>query len=180
MEEKGSKRNLRKSAEKLKDFTVPEPTSDGGIEHTAARFLPPSQWLSMQLEGKIILPPPQVYLLSLIDPFLSPSTDVRILEDQRRRLTEFVGSGDEDMPFSRMCISPVMIHKQKSDGRSVLALHNPGYELRDTDRKGDSRRVVLVRFESKGVPQSVEVRWKREVLAGERERDEQQKSREKL
>ncbi|KAI9653697.1 MAG: hypothetical protein M1831_005725 [Alyxoria varia] len=163
-----------------KEFTVPEPTSDGGIEHTAARFLPPSQWLSMQMQGEIILPPPQVYLLSLIDLFLKPASDVKVLEEQRRRLMEFVESDERQTPFSQMCISPVMIRRQKSDGRSVLALHDPGYELRNTNRKGDDCRVVLSKFGTNGAPKSVEVRWKNEVLAEERKWDGQHESKGKL
>lgn len=42
------------------------PTSDGGIEHTAATFATPAEWLRQQVEGRIILFPPQCFLLTLI------------------------------------------------------------------------------------------------------------------
>lgn len=42
------------------------PTSDGGIEHTAATFATPAEWLRQQAEGRIILFPPQCFLLTLV------------------------------------------------------------------------------------------------------------------
>jgi hypothetical protein len=50
---------------------MPIPTHDGGLEHTAAAFDDASVWLTSARAGKIILFPPQVYLLTLVSYFLT-------------------------------------------------------------------------------------------------------------
>lgn len=65
------------------------------------------------------------------------------------------------------CMSPTGLLMRKSDGRSVLGLEKPGLELEGSVRRGDGKRVVLVRF-GKGGPRDVEVLEKGEVLDGER------------
>ncbi|PLB45597.1 putative NUDIX family hydrolase [Aspergillus steynii IBT 23096] len=143
------------------------PTSDGGIEVTEARFLPASEWLSMAKQGEIMLFPPQFLLLHLVSQFLDkePRTGTSIddLKQRRTQLVEFAHSGTP--PWTEKCISPKML-KMTSDNRTVLALDHPGPELKDSDRRGESDRVVLVRF-SKGTARQLEVRLKREVLSGE-------------
>lgn len=59
------------------------------------------------------------------------------------------------------------IKKRNGDGRVILGLEGQGPELEGMDRKGDAKRVVLVRFGKEG-PREVEVREKREVLEEER------------
>lgn len=53
-----------------REAMIPVPTSDGGLEHTAAQFLWPSQWIAMARQNEIIVYPPQVYLLTLVSAFL--------------------------------------------------------------------------------------------------------------
>lgn len=81
------------------------PTSDGGIEHTAATFATPADWLQQQTDGHIILFPPQCFLLTLIarvfeavsvtsssPPSPSPPLSSRqeLYAAQRKALLEFV------------------------------------------------------------------------------------------
>lgn len=143
------------------------PTSDGGIEVTEARFLPASEWLRMAREGEIMLFPPQFLLLHLVSQFLDKDsraeTPIDDLKNRRTQLVEFVHSGTP--PWTEKCISPKML-KMMSDKRTVLALDHPGPELKDSDKRGESDRVVLVRF-SQGTARQLEVRLKSEVLSGE-------------
>ncbi|MCJ1281015.1 hypothetical protein MMC26_000333 [Xylographa opegraphella] len=158
---------------------IANPTSDGGIEHTTARFLPPSKWLDMSRAGEISLFPPQFFLLHLLAPFLSPvhggenpSTDE--LAQQRRRVVDFVTSGDP--PWTEKCMSPTGLMWKKGDGRAVLGLSKPGLELEGSGRRGDEERVVLVEF-GKGGPRRVEVAWRADVFREERKEED---GREKL
>ncbi|PYH80681.1 NUDIX family hydrolase [Aspergillus uvarum CBS 121591] len=143
------------------------PTSDGGVEVTEARFLPASKWLQMAQKGDIILFPPQFLLLHLVAGFLDkePRVAASLQELRRRRaeLTEFVNTGQP--PWSEKCISPKML-RMSSDGRTVLALDQPGPELRGTDKQGETERVVLVRFK-RGEARDLEVRWKKDAFEGE-------------
>lgn len=76
------------------------PTSDGGIEHTAATFAAPAEWLRQQAEGRIILFPPQCFLLTLIarvfDAVATASAPLSsgqgLYAAQRKALLEFVHS----------------------------------------------------------------------------------------
>ena len=153
-----------------KEAVIPNPTSDGGIEHTSARFLPLSEWLSMSRSGEIILFPPQFFLMHLLAPFLPPltgpdSTDPGKLSKQRESAMSFVRSGDPS--WMEKCISPTALLWKRSDGRAVLALDKPGPELEGSSRKGDTERVVLVSFRKEG-PRNVEVAWKKDVFEAER------------
>lgn len=153
---------------------IPNPTSDGGIEHTAARFLPPSKWLSMANLGEIILFPPQHFLLHILTPFLSPENAPNIIDPaelgrQRELVMEFIRSGDP--PWTERCISPLGLPRKSKDGRAVLGLDSPGPELESTGRKGDSERVMLVQFRKEG-PTNIEVLWKKDILQEDRERRE--------
>ncbi|THC93278.1 hypothetical protein EYZ11_007236 [Aspergillus tanneri] len=147
------------------------PSSDGGIEVTEAMFLPASEWLRMARQGEIILFPPQFLLLHLVAQFLdiephSTSYSLDDLQNQRTKLIDFVHSGSP--PWTEKCISPKML-KMTSDNRTVLGLDHPGPELKDTDRRGDPDRVVLVQF-TQGSTRNLDVRRKKEVFSGHQEK----------
>ena len=151
---------------------IHHPTSDGGKEHTSARFLPPSKWLSLAQSGKIILFPPQFFLLHLLTPFLSPEKiptvlDVEQLDQQRTLVKDFVRSGNPN--WMEKCMSPTIVGDRFPDGRVAMGLNHPGPELDGSDRKGDEERVVLVNFKKEG-PREVEVAWRKDVLKEIREK----------
>ncbi|KAI4247353.1 MAG: hypothetical protein LQ352_006175 [Teloschistes flavicans] len=148
--------------------TLHIPTSDGGVEHTEAQFLPANEWLDLAQADKIILFPPQFFLLSMVASFLKPlgSDDEErtgaseTLQAQRDRLLDFVKTGDP--PWGEKCISPTPL---KRDGkRLIMALDEPGPELEGTDRKGDAERVVWVQFKGKDGTSGLHVGWKGDVL----------------
>lgn len=149
------------------------PTSDGGLEHTAALFASCKQWLDQATKNEIILFPPQFYLMWLLSPFLSASSSylsTAELQKQRDGVLEFLkGDGDgKGVKWADKVISPVAILLRSSDQRAVLALDKPGPELKDSTRRGDEKRVVLVKFSKEG-PRNVEVRYKKDILNEERE-----------
>ena len=120
------------------------PTPDGGLEHTAAAFSSPQEWLSLASRGEIILFPPQFFLLTLLSTFLETSGSNcafpdTILRGQREALMAFVESGDP--PWGEKCISPLSIFRDEN--REVLALDSPGPELQETNRKGDEERILV-------------------------------------
>ncbi|KAL6237383.1 hypothetical protein BDW75DRAFT_204026 [Aspergillus navahoensis] len=141
------------------------PTSDGGVEIAEAQFLPASDWLGKATRGEIILFPPQFVLLNLAAQFLDkePRT-VAPDELQRRRtqLIDFAHSGSP--PWTEKCISP-KVGKFAEDGRAVLTLEHPGPELEGTDRRGESERVVLVRFQD-GSARELRLAWKKDIFPG--------------
>ncbi|KAF2237250.1 hypothetical protein EV356DRAFT_496828 [Viridothelium virens] len=156
---------------------IPSPTHDGGIEHTAARFLPPSAWLRMANNEEIILFPPQYFLLHLIAPFLSPDNAPTPMEPgelsrQRGALLEFVRNGGGQTPWAEKAISPEVVLKTKpggyGDGRTMLGLAKPGPELSGTGRTGDAERIVYVDFRKEGT-RRVEVRMKKDAFEDERD-----------
>jgi hypothetical protein len=166
--------NLPTTSEAL----IPTPTSDGGVEHTAALFAPCSTWLTQARANQIILFPPQFYLMHLLAPFLSAPPPYQTLtteqlKKQRDAVLAFLQSSNSNsgspssVPWSHKVMSPSGLFMRKSDGRSVLALDKPGQELDGSGRNGDPERVVLVRFSKEG-PRDVDVRWRREVLDEER------------
>ena len=157
---------------------IPSPTHDGGIEHTAARFLPPATWLDMAGKNEIILPPPQYFLLHLIAPFLSPINaptpiDPAELSRQRGALLEFVRNGGGETPWAEKVICPEVLLKTMKggygNGRLIMGLGKPGPELKESGRKGDLERVVYVNFTREGTRQ-LEVRTKKDALNDEREK----------
>lgn len=155
------------------EAVIPVPTSDGGIEHTAALFASCKQWLEQASRNEIILFPPQFYLMWLLSPFLvvsSPFLPTEELQKQRDGVLEFLdGDGDgKGVKWADKVMSPVPILVRQSDGRGVLALDKPGPELKDSGRRGDEKRVVLVTFKKEG-PRNVDVRLKQDVLDEERE-----------
>ena len=145
---------------------IANPTSDGGVEHTTARFLPPWEWLELSRAGKVILFPPQFFLLHLLAPILCPRPSQTVIDPaelarQRQKVVEFVKTGDP--PWTEKCISPIGLLWKQDDGRAVLGLDKPGLELEGSTRKGDPERAVLVDFQ-KGGPRKVEVVWKKDVF----------------
>lgn len=147
--------------------TLHIPTCDGGVEHTEAQFLPASEWLSLAQAEKIILFPPQFFLLKLVADFLktvSSSRDQRLstraLQLQREDLLEFVETGDP--PWGEKCISPWPLKKEGK--RLVMGLDEPGPELDGTDRRGDAERVVWVQFKGKEGTSGMEVAWRKDVV----------------
>ncbi|KAI6716935.1 hypothetical protein JHW43_000401 [Diplocarpon mali] len=161
---------------------IPPPTSDGGLEHTAALFASCSAWLAQARANSIILFPPQYYLLHLLSPFLSPHTSPSTpssptrtythteLQAQRDAVLQFLqgdGGDGKGIRWGDKVMSPMGLLTRKSDGRSVLALDKPGPELKGSGRGGDGDRVVLVKFGKEG-PRDVEVRGRVEVLEEEK------------
>ncbi|KAF3764251.1 hypothetical protein M406DRAFT_231532, partial [Cryphonectria parasitica EP155] len=167
------------------------PTSDGGIEHTAATFAPAAEWLARQERGEIVLFPPQLFLLTMVARvFESVSEEDRdpeaTYEAQRKALLEFVTrvpscSPEEEVvaqrrkvhptaliPWTDKVMSPTVLFVRTGDKRIVLGLDKPGLELKGSGRGGDFERVVLVNFGKEG-PRNVEVRDREEVLKEERE-----------
>lgn len=156
-----------------KEAIIPAPTSDGGLEHTAARFLPVSQWLNMARSGEIMLFPPQFFLMHLLEPFLSPdgldapSVDSATLNNRRARAIAFVKSGNP--AWTDKCISPITVMKLEGDGRVVLSLDKPGLELKGSGRIGELERVVLANF-GKGGPTNVEIAYRKDIFPEDREK----------
>lgn len=128
------------------------PTTDGGIEHNAAHYLYPQEWLDLSLKKEIVLFPPQFILLSLIAPFLPPDNaphdkipDAEALLLQRQKLKQWVTSHG-DPPWSEKCISPSTIETVKNE-YIMMGLDKPGPELEMSTRKGDSEWVLKVELD---------------------------------
>ena len=147
-----------------------KPTPDGGVEHTTAAFEYASEWIARQDAGKLILYPPQTYLLHLVEPYLPSSLisswedSYNELEGKRQELLDHVSSPDGGDPsFAQKVICPKVM-KMQGQVR-VMDLSGSGPELRGTDKRGDSRRVtvMVLRKNSKTTPKRVDVRWRNEV-----------------
>ncbi|PQE31466.1 NUDIX domain-containing protein [Rutstroemia sp. NJR-2017a WRK4] len=157
---------------------IPAPTSDGGLEHTAAEFASCASWLSQARRNEIILFPPQFYLMYLLAPFLPSDKEYSEseLRKQRDDVMEFLktdGGDGTGVPWGEKVMSPVGLMMGR-DGRSVLGLGKQGPELSGKGKSGDEKRVVLVKFSKEG-PRDVEVREKKEVLEEERKAKEESK-----
>jgi hypothetical protein len=165
------------------EVAIPTPTTDGGLEHTTARFLPASAWLRLAQEGRIILFPPQFFLLHQaaqhLDNLSSPTAYGSItrdhvpreeLEARRKRLVDFIKSGDP--PWTEKCISPSPQapgkRRAREDGRGVLGLERPGPELEaaNAGRRGHYEDCVLVDFKKEG-PRRVAVVSREEAMKPE-------------
>ncbi|OQO14236.1 hypothetical protein B0A48_01112 [Cryoendolithus antarcticus] len=170
------------------EVKIPTPTPDGGLEHTTARFLPASAWLRLAQEGRIILFPPQFFLLHQaaqhLDALSSPTDYASIsrtavpqaeLDTRRQRLLEFINrppAGEEGgISWRDMCISPTVqpprTGQKRDDGRNVLGLDRPGPELEaeGSGRKGLKSQCVLVEFKKDG-PRRVAVISRSEAMDG--------------
>lgn len=162
------------------EVRIPVPKTDGGLEHTTARFLPASVWLRLAQEGRIILFPPQFFLLHQVaqhfDTLASPTAYGSIsrdplpreeLEARRKSLVDFVRTGNP--AWTEKCISPTVMAprdgKKRDDGRVILGLNRPGPELEEakTGRKGVADQCVLVEFRKEG-PRKLDVISREEAL----------------
>ncbi|KAL9008869.1 MAG: hypothetical protein Q9173_006052, partial [Seirophora scorigena] len=143
------------------------PTSDGGVEHTEAEFSPAREWLARAQADKVILFPPQFFLLSLVADFLGTSAadgaeglSTEMLQAQREALLRFVRTGDP--PWGEKCISPLPL---KKEGKAlIMRLNEPGPELEGTDRRGDGERVIWGRFKGKDGTSGLRVGWRKDVM----------------
>lgn len=182
---------------------VQAPTSDGGVEHTAATFADAAEWLRRQARGEIVLFPPQCYLLTLVAEVLAsvPAPEGEgegggraRYAAQREALLDFVGrtpasAGPEGggkkphptalIPWSEKVMSPHTLLVRDSDRRIVLGVDKPGPELKGSGRGGDFERVVLVDFTKQG-PKRVEVRNREDVLREEKEAKKKKEEAAKL
>ncbi|KAF2276612.1 uncharacterized protein EI97DRAFT_377470 [Westerdykella ornata] len=173
------------------EIVIPNPTHDGGIEHTAAHFLPANKWIDLARQNRIILFPPQFFLLNLLAPYLSPTVtspsspipDAAALQRERDRCIEFLNKprvyhGEAEVSFAEACISPLVLGKgvyggdrQSGVGKgvdrdtAVLDLCDPGDEVRaqGLGRRGVREWVVTTKFKREG-PRDVDVRLRDEVL----------------
>lgn len=162
-----------------KEVVVPTPTHDGGLEHTAATFDSISNWLAAAREGRIILFPPQYYLLSVLSEFIKPGEgDYKGQREEVRRFLSKTPTGREGdptalIPWGEKVMSPTAMFMLSGDGRLVMGIDKPGPELKDSGRGGDKDRVVLVDFTKEG-PKRLEVRSREEVLRLRREAEEEE------
>ncbi|KAF2748523.1 hypothetical protein M011DRAFT_466917 [Sporormia fimetaria CBS 119925] len=172
------------------EIVIPNPTHDGGIEHTAARFLPPNKWIDLARQNRIILFPPQFFLTLMLAPYLSPTVtspsspvpDTATLQLERERLLDFINKprtyhGEPEVSFAEACISPLVLGQgqygeNKQDGvggvdkhTAVLDLYNPGSEVKKQGlgRRGIREWVVTTKFKGEG-PRDVDVRKRDDVL----------------
>lgn len=159
------------------EVKIPLPTTDGGLEHTTARFLPASVWLRLAQEGRIIMFPPQFFLLHQVaqhfDKLPNPTAYGSIsrepvsreeLEARRQALRDFVKTSQP--AWTHKVISPIVrpaYGKKRNDTRSVLSLENPGPELAGSNREGEKEQVVLVNFRKEG-PRHLAVVSREEAL----------------
>ena len=172
------------SVDEEAEVQIPAPTTDGGLEHTTARFLPAAAWLRLAQEGRIILFPPQFFLLHQVaqhfDNLASPTDYASIsraslpreeIEARRKSLLDFV-TGTGEPRWTEKCISPGVQPprggKRREDGRVVLGLNRPGPELEEakSGRKGVAEQCVLVDFKKDG-PRRLAVISREEALSGE-------------
>lgn len=162
------------------EVRIPVPTTDGGLEHTNIRWLPASVWCRLAQEGRIILFPPQFFLLHQLaqhfDNLPSPtayrdisreSLDREELERRRKSLLQFVKSAEP--PWSDKVISPTVLPARdggrREDNRSVLSLDKPGPELVGSGRMGLKDQCILVNFRKEG-PRHLAVISREEALNG--------------
>lgn len=175
------------------EIVIPNPTHDGGIEHTAARFLPPNKWIDLARQNRIILFPPQFFLTLMLAPYLSstvtsPSSPIPSTSDlalEREKLMNFLlkprfYAGKPEVSFAEACISPIVLGQgdygeSAQDGiggvdknTAVLVLDRPGKEAeaQGQRRMGIREWVVTTRFKGEG-PRDVDVKRRDEVLGSE-------------
>jgi 8-oxo-dGTP pyrophosphatase MutT (NUDIX family) len=172
------------------EIVIPNPTHDGGIEHTAARFLPPNKWIDLARQNRIILFPPQFFLTLMLAPYLSstvtsPSSPIPSVSDlqlEREKLLDFLHKprtydSQPEVSFAEACISPIVLGKgeygdKAQDGvggvdkyTAVLVLDRPGEEVdaQGQGRNGIREWVVTTKFKGEG-PRDVGVRRREDVL----------------
>ncbi|KAF1966705.1 hypothetical protein BU23DRAFT_584262 [Bimuria novae-zelandiae CBS 107.79] len=169
------------------DIVIPHPTHDGGIEHTAARFLPPNKWLELAAQNRIILFPPQYFLTWHLSHYLSrtvtssslPIPAVEELQRERDSLMGFLA--EDDGAVGKAVISPVVlgglygekeqgkVGRELEEGIAVLKLDSAGAELEEVGVRGSrvvGRWVITTKFKKEG-PRDVRVRERGDVLGEE-------------
>ncbi|KAL5117163.1 hypothetical protein ACEQ8H_004988 [Pleosporales sp. CAS-2024a] len=173
-------------------IVIPNPTHDGGIEHTAARFLPPNKWIDLARQNRIILFPPQFFLTLMLAPYLSasgtspssPIPSAAELQQEREKVLDFLSkprtyNGQPEVSFAEACISPIVLGKgeygeKAQDGvggvdkhTAVLLLDRPGKEVeaQGQGRRGIREWVITTKFKGEG-PRDVDVRRREDVLDG--------------
>lgn len=143
------------------------------VETMSPEWKTASEWTKEADSGKIILFPPQYILLHLIGKFLdhpSDSSDSRDVPEEERSsrreaLRKFMLQDQSPVPWTDKFISPSPMSRKWKDGRQILVLDKQGPELKESGLKGDTSRVVFVRFSKEG-PREVEV-MDREVVEAE-------------
>lgn len=160
------------------------PYPDDAVEHLTATFAPAQSFLSRAADRRINLPPPQVYLLTLLAGVLAGDTTAessnsdrrRLLDLQRRKLLAFCASPPPPtssdgrhrhwtsaIPWADKVMCPYRLPITSPDGRAVLALDQPGPELAGTGRGGDWDRLVLATSTGSG-PIDVEIRHRTQLV----------------
>lgn len=141
----GSSSSATSLSAETDEVVTPTPTPDGGLEHTAARFLPAAKWLSLARSNRIILFPPQFFLLSLLSPHLGttltsatcPIPPRAALAAEREALEKFLAApsavdGTPEPSWADACISPVVLGPgQYGDGKGTMMV----LRLDQADRK---------------------------------------------
>lgn len=129
------------------DYFIPR--SDGGKEHNSATFKYAEEWTELAQSNKILMFPPQFYLISLLAPFLrkpEKALSTAELQKQRDKVVDFLenlpADSDDQVPWARKIISPTM-GKISKDGRPILLLDTSGPEMNNI-RRGDTSRFVLM------------------------------------
>jgi hypothetical protein len=157
------------------EAVIATPKHDGGIEHTSARFLSPSRWLELARAGKIILFPPQFFLLYQVAQFLDAKSSTQplsneVLQQQRQQLKDYLRkpAGPDEPSWADACISPIALMTKSKDGRGILALDKPGPELVGSNRRGLKQWVVPVSFRKDG-PREVDVMLRKDAFDQERD-----------
>jgi 8-oxo-dGTP pyrophosphatase MutT (NUDIX family) len=158
-------------------------------ENTAAEWKRASEWIALSRRGDIILFPPQFLLLYLTGVHLdrageAAGTSKEEIEARREALRRFVEC-DGNPPWRDKYISPLSLlgggggggSGTMRDGRTVLAIDQPGLELEGSGLRGDEERVIFVKFRKEG-PREVDVGWRREVEEDQRRRREEEVEKE--
>jgi 8-oxo-dGTP pyrophosphatase MutT (NUDIX family) len=182
----GSSSGVAGGGEEEEELVIPTPTHDGGIEHTAARFLPPGRWIDLARHNRIILFPPQFFLTLLLSRYLGVTATPSIadLARERENVVDFLHTprtyaGAPEVSFAEACISPIALgqglYGEKShDGvggvdkdTAVLGLDRPGREVEEQGlgRRGIREWVVTTKFKKEG-PRDVDVKRREDVLSG--------------
>jgi 8-oxo-dGTP pyrophosphatase MutT (NUDIX family) len=147
-------------------------------ENTAAEWKTASEWVELSRKGEIILFPPQFLLLYLTSLHLDQPGDKSVPTEEivarRESLRRFVET-DGTPPWCDKYISPLSLLGAgvMSDGRTVLALDQPGLELQGSGLRGDRERVIFVKFRKEG-PREVDVGWRTEVEEDAKRRKEKE------
>lgn len=148
------------------DYFIPR--SDGGKEHNSASFKYAQEWIELAEKNKILLFPPQFYLISLLAPFI-PKPEGKLsrdeLQKQRDKLVNFLENpsldDDDNVPWAKKVISPTMEYSSR-DGRVILLLDTSGPELNNA-KHGDASRFILMPVAQGSNEQIIEIKSRQEL-----------------